>query len=65
MALIVLSEKIGPLEVLTYLVACPETGEALVVDPGGPAPGLEAGDVEEIAAFAIGPSLPLIVHWYI
>ena len=42
MPLLVLSEKIGPLEVLTYLVVCPETGEALVVDPGGPSPGLEA-----------------------
>jgi hydroxyacylglutathione hydrolase len=40
--LVILSEKIGLLEVLTYLVACPETGEALVVDAGGPAPGLEA-----------------------
>lgn len=42
MSLLVLSEKIGLLEVLTYLVVCPETGEALVVDPGGPCPGLEA-----------------------
>lgn len=42
MSLVILPEKIGPLEVLTYLVACDETGEALVVDPGGPAPGLEA-----------------------
>jgi len=39
--LIVLSEKIGSLEVLTYLVACSASGEAMVVDPGGPAPGLE------------------------
>ncbi|MBI4644853.1 MAG: MBL fold metallo-hydrolase [Deltaproteobacteria bacterium] len=30
----------GPLAVLTYLVACPETGEALLIDPGGPAPAL-------------------------
>jgi hydroxyacylglutathione hydrolase len=31
---------VGPLTVLTYLVACPETGEALLIDPGGPAPEL-------------------------
>ncbi len=42
MSLIVVSEKIGSLEVLTYLVACPDSGEALVVDPGGEAPGLMA-----------------------
>lgn len=42
MTLIVLAEKIGPLEVLSYLVACPESREALVVDPGGPAPNLKA-----------------------
>lgn len=42
MTLIILSEKVGPLEVLTYIVACPESREALVVDPGGPAPGLRA-----------------------
>ncbi len=42
MSLIVLSEKIGSLEVITYLVACPASGEALVVDPGGPAPDLAA-----------------------
>jgi hydroxyacylglutathione hydrolase len=40
--LIVLSEKIGSLEVLTYLVACPVSREALIVDPGGPAPMLAA-----------------------
>jgi hydroxyacylglutathione hydrolase len=40
--LIVLSEKIGSLEVLTYLVACPASREALIVDPGGPAPTLAA-----------------------
>jgi hydroxyacylglutathione hydrolase len=34
--------QVGPLAVLTYLVACPETGEALLIDPGGPAPVLEA-----------------------
>jgi glyoxylase-like metal-dependent hydrolase (beta-lactamase superfamily II) len=40
--LIILSEKVGPLQVLTYLVACPVSREALVVDPGGPAAGLAA-----------------------
>lgn len=42
MALTVISEKIGPLEIITYLVACTDRQEALVVDPGGPAPGLLA-----------------------
>lgn len=42
MNLIVLSERIGTLEIITYLVACPESREALMVDPGGPAPGLAA-----------------------
>jgi hydroxyacylglutathione hydrolase len=42
MSLIIASEKIGPLEIITYLVACSESREALVVDPGGPAPGLLA-----------------------
>jgi len=39
----IIAEQVGPLAVLTYLVACPETGEALLIDPGGPAPSLEAG----------------------
>jgi len=38
----VTAAQVGPLGVLTYLVACPETGEALLIDPGGPAPSLEA-----------------------
>jgi glyoxylase-like metal-dependent hydrolase (beta-lactamase superfamily II) len=42
MSLIVRSEKVGPLEVMTYLVACSASREALLVDPGGPAPGLAA-----------------------
>lgn len=40
MRLNVTSEQVGPLAVLTYLVACLETGEALLIDPGGPAPAL-------------------------
>jgi len=32
----------GPLQVLSYLVACPEAGEALLIDPGGPSPELWA-----------------------
>jgi hydroxyacylglutathione hydrolase len=32
----------GPLRVTTYLVACPETREALLIDPGGPAPVVSA-----------------------
>ncbi|MDI6854478.1 MAG: MBL fold metallo-hydrolase [Deltaproteobacteria bacterium] len=42
MPLAIFSEKIGPLEIITYLVACTDKGEALVVDPGGPAPALLA-----------------------
>jgi len=38
--------QVGPLAVLTYLVACVETGEALLIDPGGPAPEL-AAQIEE------------------
>jgi hydroxyacylglutathione hydrolase len=40
--LTIVSEVVGPLMVITYLVACPETGEALLIDPGGPAPKLAA-----------------------
>jgi glyoxylase-like metal-dependent hydrolase (beta-lactamase superfamily II) len=36
------TEQVGPLAVLSYLVACPDTGEALLIDPGGPAPELAA-----------------------
>jgi hydroxyacylglutathione hydrolase len=32
----------GPLQVNTYLVACQDTGEALLIDPGGPSPQLSA-----------------------
>ncbi|MGQ9688801.1 MAG: MBL fold metallo-hydrolase [Desulfobaccales bacterium] len=47
MPLVILSEKIGSLEVLTYAVACPESGEALIIDPGGPTPALEARVAQE------------------
>jgi hydroxyacylglutathione hydrolase len=40
--LTIIAEEVGPLKVLTYLVACPPTREALLVDPGGPAPRLAA-----------------------
>jgi hydroxyacylglutathione hydrolase len=30
----------GPLQVISYLVACQETGEALLIDPGGPSDDL-------------------------
>ncbi len=40
MPLNIFTETVGPLRVFTYLVACPESGEALLVDPGGPAPAL-------------------------
>jgi hydroxyacylglutathione hydrolase len=41
-SLIVHSEEVGELKVITYLVACAKSREALMVDPGGPAPGLAA-----------------------
>ncbi len=40
MSLNIFTEAVGPFRVFTYLVACPETGEALLIDPGGPAPTL-------------------------
>jgi glyoxylase-like metal-dependent hydrolase (beta-lactamase superfamily II) len=36
----IIGEKVGPYEVITYLVVCRETGEALLIDPGGPSPDL-------------------------
>lgn len=42
MDLSVTAAVVGPLAVTSYLVACPETGEALLIDPGGPAPSLSA-----------------------
>jgi hydroxyacylglutathione hydrolase len=38
----IVAATVGPLQVLTYLVACTESGEALLIDPGGPAPTLAA-----------------------
>jgi hydroxyacylglutathione hydrolase len=40
--LVITAEVVGPLEVITYLVACSQSGEALLLDPGGPAPALAA-----------------------
>ena len=40
MPLSIFTEPVGPLRVFTYLVACPESQEALLVDPGGPARAL-------------------------
>ena len=40
MALSIFTETVGPYIVFTYLVACPESREALLIDPGGPAPTL-------------------------
>ena len=42
MDLNVTAAVVGPLAVTSYLVACPETGEALLIDPGGLAPSLSA-----------------------
>ncbi len=39
--------EVGPLKVMTYLVACPQGREALLIDPGGPAPALAARLKEE------------------
>ena len=46
---------VGPVETNCYLVACPETREAVVIDPGGGA--------EEIASRA--KALSLSVHWIV
>jgi hydroxyacylglutathione hydrolase len=37
----------GPLQVITYLVACEDSGEALLIDPGGPSDELTAKLREE------------------
>jgi len=38
----VTTAEVGPLKVIAYLVGCSETREALLIDPGGPAPQLSA-----------------------
>ena len=40
MALRIFPEVVGPYIVFTYLVACPESREALLIDPAGPSPTL-------------------------
>jgi glyoxylase-like metal-dependent hydrolase (beta-lactamase superfamily II) len=40
LAVSIFSELVGPYIVFTYLVACLESREALLIDPGGPAPTL-------------------------
>jgi glyoxylase-like metal-dependent hydrolase (beta-lactamase superfamily II) len=42
MRLIITPAPTGPLHVISYLVACGDTGEALLIDPGGPSPELSA-----------------------
>jgi glyoxylase-like metal-dependent hydrolase (beta-lactamase superfamily II) len=39
-ALLVIPETVGPFDVIVYLVVCRASGEALLIDPGGPAPDL-------------------------
>ncbi|MBW2615678.1 MAG: MBL fold metallo-hydrolase [Deltaproteobacteria bacterium] len=39
--------SVGPLEVLTYLVACPRTKEGVIIDPGGEAERISAMAGEE------------------
>jgi hydroxyacylglutathione hydrolase len=41
-SLSITAAKTGPLQVITYLVACSDTGEALLIDPGGPSDELSA-----------------------
>ncbi|MGB8991214.1 MAG: MBL fold metallo-hydrolase [Desulfobaccales bacterium] len=42
MDLQITSALTGPLRVITYLAACPDSGEALLIDPGGPSSELSA-----------------------
>lgn len=42
MPLIITAATTGPLQVISYLVACEASGEALLIDPGGPSDELSA-----------------------
>jgi glyoxylase-like metal-dependent hydrolase (beta-lactamase superfamily II) len=42
MRLSITAATTGPLQVITYLVACEDAGEALLIDPGGPSEQLSA-----------------------
>ena len=47
MRLSITAAETGPLQVISYLVACEDTGEALLIDPGGPSDELSAKLREE------------------
>ena len=42
MPLSITPAEVGPLKVMAYLVGCPETRQALLIDPAGPSPKLAA-----------------------
>ena len=48
----------GPLRVITYLVACEDSGEALLIDPGGPSAELSAKLRHEKLAAALDRQHP-------
>jgi hydroxyacylglutathione hydrolase len=47
MRLSITAAETGPLQVISYLVACEDSGEALLIDPGGPSDELSAKLREE------------------
>ncbi len=47
MRLSITAAATGPLQVISYLVACEDSGEALLIDPGGPSDELSAKLREE------------------
>jgi glyoxylase-like metal-dependent hydrolase (beta-lactamase superfamily II) len=47
LSLSITAAAVGPLKVLAYLVGCPATREALLIDPAGPAPELAARLAQE------------------